>query len=1467
MIAAFDRSVVAAVGIDDYANGIPRLHNARGDAAELAGRLEERGYTARRLLDGATRERLLSFLDGLVDELQADDRLVFYFAGHGRAPDSSLGQPGCLLTVDADPLGEDAGLVTMDEVKARLDALRCRHLLVILDCCYAGSFRWASATRHGEILPSKPFREHYLRYTESRARQVLTSSAHDQKAHDALWGLGHRASGDHSPFAQALFDALDGAADLVPEDGNGLITATELFAYLRYWVQDRTAGAGRLQTPGFWSLDGHGSGEFVFEVPGREVDLMAAPELTAALNPYLGLEAFTCDHMGLFFGRSGLVDRVAGLLSDQPLIALVGGSGSGKSSLLQAGVLPRLQGLGRRRPGRPLPAVGDPWRVVGPLRPGEDPLAALASAFAAAFEGVGAGPDGRRPQAVLDWLEQHPGERLVVAVDQLEELITLASEAGRAAFEELVAGWVAAAHRRLRVIVTLRVDMEAGIEGTEERPRPLREHWRRGRLVVPAMDHVELRQVIAGPAGQRALFVEEALVRELIKDVQQMPGALSLLSVALSELYQAHVKSRRRDRRLALSDYETSGRVGGSISRRANAVVEGLVASRSAAEAAALRQTLRRVMLRMVSLRGQVSARRRVSRAELVYSDENENRRVRELLEALEKERLVVPSGDSVEPAHDMLINGWDELQEWIEDEAVREDVLLQQRVAEESLAWAGGHAGTWWDDPRLLRLRIAPQHTVPWWRRPRGARWQPKTWLSRRERVFFEASLRQRRRRLGIRWTVGVLALGLIAGLGLVYSERQLAQRETRSRRLASQSADVVADQPDLALLLAVEGWKTAENPESRGALLAGLQAHPRLITQLAGSEGAINQLRLGPRGEILASVDGGGVKLWNLGSRDLMESLPGAEKGLVAVDFSHDGRWFAAAGTGGVTLWKLADLKQPPRQLQVEGASTLAFAWSSDTVAVGTSAGEVELIRLGDGSRRRMQPGHRGSVTRVVFAPNREWLISAAMESEAPVRVWDLAQGTESPTTLELPPRTGPARWIGGANDVDVSDDGRLVAAAREDGGVAVWELASSSLVLSRRVAGSDTALGVELLAGSTHLVSSHSNGEILLWSLSHKDNEPDRFLAHRGGAYSVDSRGPASQLFSGGADSRVRRWHLFRSNPLATELWRGEVKVRQIGWIGPDGDGFLGLSDGKLHSWRSSPSTEARRPVSLESARAVAVSPSGRQVLLERSGGERHELLEIWALRGDRRSLLALPPSFPWPDETTSPFRVASFSPRGKYLALVHWQGVSRILLWETATPSNPPLELETGNGLVAELVFDRQESRLLSISYGQSFTLWKTATGKRMTDPQIESAVSTAVFGPQGERLFLGQWNGNIEARSVSDPGHVVASADKHTESVQVLEVDPEGRFLVSADSDGQILLWDAASLSLIGALRAPEGHFVEDMAFDSTGKILMTAGFGIYRWNLDVESWIDLATERANRSLTPEEAEQFLSPGN
>lgn len=672
-MSGFRRSHAVVIGIDAYGGGLAELTTAVADARAVGACLgEDHGYEVRSLLDAEA--GLAGLLALFEDELPAsvgpEDRLVVYFAGHGLAlADDGEGPQGYLLPADA--RAADAGTwLAMSRVREALARLSCRHLLLILDCCFAASFRWTSPTRSFLPLAEPLYDSQYERFVTGVAWQLLTSAAHHQVALDFVEGLADRRAkigGRHSPFAKALLAGLGGEADSSrgAHEPDGVITATELYLY----VFDEVSG----QTPGLWPLRPDITGEFVFTSPVQDVRTRSDPPLQETANPWRGLTPYVEDDAALLFGRSRVIrDLAEKLAAGAALVAVVGASGTGKSSVVRAGLVPRLLEDGG-------------WFIVRAERFREDPR--------------------RQLQDALSRLDGAPaGLRRLLVLDQFEEVFTQCArgswrEAVLRSLSELVAAGGAVGEPAVRVVLTLRSDFEARLGAYPFFAPKLAA----GRYLLPPFDSQELHDAIVGPAERRAIYFEPPeLVATLLDEVLAMPGALPLLSFVLAETYRRSVERRRRsgetDRALTAEDYRSAGGVVGALQSRASELLKSSDAARQA--------TIRRLFLRMSTHEGGRLSRRRVALRELQFDDAAEQRRVDAVLAELTAARLLVSGGGYVEPAHDSLVLTWNELLAW---RAARAETLPLLRAAwRVALVWEERRHDRrllWDRDPRLPQL------------------------------------------------------------------------------------------------------------------------------------------------------------------------------------------------------------------------------------------------------------------------------------------------------------------------------------------------------------------------------------------------------------------------------------------------------------------------------------------------------------------------------------------------------------------------------------------------------------------------------------------------------------------------------------------------------------------------------------------------------------------------------------------
>ena len=719
-------------------------------------------------------------------------------------------------------------------------------------------------------------------------------------------------------------------------------------------------------------------------IPRRREVTAAAP----GTCPYRGLEAFEEDHAELFFGRGNEVALAIEKLRASRFLAVLGPSGSGKSSLVRAGIVPALR--------RGALSASESF-TIRVFTPGARPLTAMAVQLGRLYPGAAMQQtldqlhDDQRSLdlAVSLGLAERPAhERVVLVVDQFEELFTLCGdEDERRAFLANLTYAAAIPGGRIAVIVGLRADFYHRCA-----PYPdLRALVGDQQLLVGPIDADGLRQAIEEPATRVGLELEAGLAETILDDVIDRPGALPLLEHVLLELWQ-----RRRGTMLTLEAYVASGGVEGALQRRADAIYSSFTEHQ--------RRLARRVLLRLVQPgEGAEDTRRRAEMDELVARP-GDRADVEAVVQALADQRLLTVGRDDlsakavVEITHEALIRGWPELRAWVNED--REALRTQRRLTEAAGEWdrSGQH-----DDGLLYR----------------GARlagWQERSLddVAEVERRFLQASRDRQAReqaasRRRVRGAVGavLIAVTTVAVVALVLLRQVSDQKDVAlSRQLAAQATAQLQVNDSEALDLAIRAVQQRPTNEAQLALRQAVESSP-LRAMLNDPKQSVGSAAFSPDGtRVVSAGTGGTVKVWEWASPAEPTVLRHGEGGVNSVAFSPDGtRVVSAGGNGTVKVWE----------------------WASPAEPTVLHHGVLENVSdLRDDSTFEAE----GDVDSAAFSPDGTLVVSAGGGGgDGTVKVWEWASRAE-PTVLhhgEL-----------GVNSVAFSPDGTRVVSGGGGGGV---------------------------------------------------------------------------------------------------------------------------------------------------------------------------------------------------------------------------------------------------------------------------------------------------------------------------------------------------------------------------------------------------------------------------------------------
>ncbi|MFF8960990.1 hypothetical protein [Streptomyces sp. NPDC014894] len=1132
------------------------------------------------------------------------------------------------------------------------------------------------------------------------------------------------------------------------------------------------------------------------ETPGRGPDAVA---------PYPGLARFEPRDADRFFGRDSAVERLAALVAERPCVLLVGASGSGKSSLLRAGLIPRLRdGSGRRA--RPA--------AVRVLTPGDRPA---------------------RRQGLLE-TDRPDG---VVIVDQFEEIFTLCSDEGeRSAFIDAM---LAATGRGGRLVIAVRSDFY----GHCARHRALAEAAGGGTLLLPPMSRDELREAIVKPAAGAGLLVERSLTARIVAEIADEPGGMPLMSHALRETWRLG-----RGRTLTEETYETAGGLHGAIARTAEELYEALTPRQ--------RRIGRHLLLRLVApgRDGAQDTRRPVSRAELTAVDPGEADAV---VERLARARLITLDEDTVDLAHEALLTAWPRLSGWLEED--RERLRQLRRLTESATAWASlGH------DPgalyRGVRLTSAERHFTGAGERPGELTDVEAGFLAAALRARARG-LRRSRARLTV--LCCLLVLALVAGL-FAWQQHGDAERrriEDAARRTAGVAESLRRSDPAAAMRLGLAAWRIAELPETRSALLSAafqpelgsftdpdtadttlrhLSADGRTLLSAGerrtvewdvatarprrafpGLGGALTGAAA-PRGDAswLPAFTGADTAEPLVGARDLVtgrargplvRAAGGAEMGdsgrtlityertgaagkrgqRVVVRDARDGRVLIALPALPWPEPRLGDVFPGPGSLAQElrrsrerrGADSVQEAVLSADDRYLAHCVPGEAVQLWDVARRRPLRQPRAPVVTAQqcldeslhFTPDATGL---AVVGPAGVRILDLATGRER-TRIDSPGVTG----------IRFSDDGRfLVLVDRTALSVAPAE--GSGRPVFRHTLLGESASQPRIAASGllTYLGSpdDHWGTTVRTLDIAHV-LRPRRRAATTATAFSPDGSLLATAFTDGG---RAR----FRVRDLRTARWH-ELPGRSCAPGGPPPHDLC-------------PAFVAFRPDS----RVLAYGTTGT--------GRRAEPLGVSFWDTERRRVSHK--RFRPPDRVDS-WGAVAYAPDGRSLVLAVLAPDGPAYLWDPRRRT--PTSVLRGAGGHA-LAFS-PDGGLLVTSAGRSRRLPSGPAAEGARD--IGSGVSLA-FSPDGRYLAAGELSGRVtlwDGRLRRRLGELTAQGPGAASSVMSLAFSPDARLLAVGSGDGTLRIWDTASRRPAGSPLPTPGGGVIDVRFGEDGATLFAAG--------------------------------------
>jgi WD40 repeat protein/energy-coupling factor transporter ATP-binding protein EcfA2 len=1218
-------------------------------------------------------------------------------------------------------------------------------------------------------------------------------------------------------------------------------------------------------------------------------NLRSRPRPTPFITePYRGLESYDTAYAQVFYGRDAITERLLNELKDAQAnggaLLLTGASGSGKSSILRAGLVPALSQNRLRNSAN--------WPVLNVVSESNepDPLDGLARAAAAHLDAdtdETAGQLRAGAQAVQSLMRQilkvHQGanaasealpetdSRVVVIIDQFERAL-VSAEDGPGNEETLEAflallRLMASAPTAALVILGVRLDfLDAVLLRDAQRTLT----GRRPPVVVEPMSETDLASVVARPARAFNVHPEAGFVETVLGDISarggrfaHQAGVLPLLSHALQITWQ-----RGSGREMTIANYQAVGGVEGALRQTAKSIYTGLSADQQA--------HARRMFLSLVHVSPSGTAtRRQVAHSELLEDVGHDGAEVEEVLDRFVAGRLLTVDEASVEISHEALMTAWPELRRWLE--ADRRSRLIAQQIAADARIWDKARR------PRSDLYSATRLQQAKEWRASHPAD------VSQLEREFIDASVKQSHRKARLLRTtaivLGFLVL-VVSGLaGLVsYQAHDLREQrdEAQSRMLATQSSIVRLKDVNVARQLALAAYRISPTIEARSALIEATALPPAV--RMVGAKDARIMYAVGihPGGSVAAAAVENTVRLWDLTNPGHPRALP-YQAGMVCrkiygLAFSPNGRLLAAScADGSIHLWDTRDpaAPRPLSSLTSLGVKVYSVAFSSDSRLMaaaiadqpvkGSTPGSVRLWALKGLSIRPLGKTVRVSraapAKSISFRPDNKQLAVGA--DDGTVQLWNISDPGRPGGPIGVP---GTTKAIG---QLAFSPNGKFLAAGGADNLVHLWSTDDGGRPrpAGKAIAGAASYINaIAFSPDATTLAIASSDSDKGLRLIDIASRRTLATLPHPSPVTAVKFSPNGKSVLTGANDGIARLW------PVLSPQLEGMTYTVSAARFSPDGKALaLGSSDLQLFDV-SNPQTPRRLGPSLPNpdgfSGTVAFSPNGR---LLAQGHGRSGTVQLWKRDGSGPLAQSGPPL----KAHSQQVETLSFSPDSTVLATGARDGA--VYLWDVRSPSHPKKIATAGTfeGMVTEVGFSPNGRLLVAASADKTVRLWDISNpkaprprGEPLTPAQ--HYVYAAVFDPSSTRLAVGLADSTVRLYDITDPSHPKAEGTPLSGPhgyVFSLAFPSDGTSLAATAGDGSVWLWnlhDDRAPTVYATLRMGTGAMYP-INYQPRTRILVAGGDErkAWIWTTDVEDAITLICRTTGDPLTHEEWATYL----
>lgn len=1149
-------------------------------------------------------------------------------------------------------------------------------------------------------------------------------------------------------------------------------------------------------------------------------------------NPFPGLSSFERERAYLFFGRDQQIEELITRLKKHRFLPIVGVSGSGKSSLVRAGLIPALTESY-------VETETSGWRVAI-LRPGRDPMNELTATLCREFaleEANDVLRTLRSSSAGLALLAQEHlrgEEKLLVLVDQFEELFRYREETDGvgeadddAFFVKLLLAAAGESEHPLPGFHDLRVyvvtTMRSDFLGMCSRFRGLPEALNHSQYLIPRLTREQQRDVIEGPVAIAGASIEPALVQRLLNDLGDNPDQLPALQHALMRTWEQSATARAKREPIAVSDYEAVGGMADALNRDANRVYDGL----STPDAQAI---ARRIFQRLVRpAAGENETRSPATLSELVAVTATDEGAVKSVLDTFQERGFLTVSSDEdpiIDITHESLIRGWENLRTWVHEEL--RSAAIYRRLADAAALYSINE-GALLVNPQLqltLNWRDDTKPNAAW-----AARYDPRfeeamefleqSHTAHQDKLNKDEQLRRqelKRTRL-IAIVLGTLlllavSLSVLAGIQWKKASEERKNADAERRKALAERDRSSRLLYDSNIYLAASAMASGQYPLARTRLDEILDADLRELrgfewfylwrechaneTNLTGHSDIVWAVAFSRDGKMLASSGADKkIKLWDTARREELATFSGHLDLVRMVAFSPNGKNLVSGSDDGqVKVWDIATHKEVKTLPRHTGTIwSLEFSPDGRTLAAADDDG-VKLWNTSTWQMRDQLARDLGSVLSIAFSADGKTL--AATQGDNSVGLWDIA-------TLEQS-ATFPGHFKS-PNSVAFSRDARILAVG--DGTtVTLWDTAALKKVAT--LSGhTDVINWLTFSPDNKILASASQDGTIKLWDVA-MHREVTTLAASQSGAL-VTAFSPDGKTLASAGDKTVKLWDM-EARKKFTTLSGHSGAVSSVAFS-PDGKTLASAGDDSVKLWDTGASKELTSLTNhVGFVSSVAFSSDGKT--LASAGADKTVKLwdaaahkEVSSLTGHSGAVLSV-----------------AFSSDGKILASASEDHT--VKLWDVAAHK----ELATllgHSGSVSAVAFSPDGKILASAGADATVKLWDTAGYKELATLSGHTGpVLSVAFSPDGKTLASAGADGTVKLWDHATRKQLTTLSG-HSASVLSVVFSPDGKTLASASDDQTVRLWSAVTYKELIALTGNSGRVVA-IAFSPDGKTLASA---------------------------------------